>query len=227
MRVLLDEERALEETLGATKAEAEAHALAWDAFYDQSAMRGLATGNRPGKPAERKQEILTPQVIVDVCAKLWGRIELDPCYCDGALTNPLYSFTYPAVDALKVEWGYKAFINPPYKDLKAWLAHGREQKFEQIWLVPVRTHRKWFRAWRDSLGAYVEMDPIAFVGYDQVFPAPLMLGYKGKKATDFLAAASHLGSGYSPDNDVPYISPERSRELMASISGLNSVARGY
>ena len=159
-------------------------------------MSGLSTGNRTGKPAERKQEILTPQAIIDVCLKLWGEIPLDPCWCEGALTKPTYSFTYPAVDALKVDWEYKAFINPPYKDLKKWLAHGQIQKFDQVWLVPNRTNRKWFRAWRDGLDAYVEMDPIAFVGYDQVFPAPLMLGYKGKKAADFLAVASHLGSGY-------------------------------
>lgn len=159
-------------------------------------MKGLATGNRPGKPAARKQEVLTPQCIVDVCNKMWGQIALDPCWAPGAITDPLRRFEYPHQDGLKDPWSRFSFINPPYKDLKAWLAYGRTQPDEQIWLVPVRTHRKWWRQWRDGLDAYNELNGLKFLGYNQVFPAPLLLGYAGESPGYFIEASSHLGSAY-------------------------------
>lgn len=163
------------------------------------ALTGLSTGNRTGKPAERQQEILTPQKILDVPNRLWGRIVLDPCWCQGALTNPEEKFELPHVDGLKAQWLGKSFINPPYKDLKKWLAHGQTQTKEQIWLTPVRTHRKWWRAWRDSLDSYCELNPIAFEGYSQVFPAPLLLGYYGDLSGRFeeLCSQSKLGDVYA------------------------------
>lgn len=162
------------------------------------AMRGLATGNRTGKPAERKQEVLTPQCIVDVCNKVWGQIALDPCWCEGSLTNPIHKFEFPATDALQAPWIAFSYINPPYKDLKSWLAYGRTQPAEQIWLVPHRPHRKWWRKWRDHhLTSYCELNPLKFVGYDQAFPAPLLLGYSGSFDGVFMSAAQHLGSVYS------------------------------
>ncbi len=160
------------------------------------AMRGLSTGNRVGKPAERKQEVLTPQCIVDVCNKVWGQIVLDPCWCEGALTNPIHKFEFPPIDALTAPWITFSYINPPYKDLKQWLAYGRTQPDEQIWLVPVRTHRKWWRQWRDELDVYCELDPLKFLGYDCAFPAPLLLGYKGAKGATFITACKkHLKGG--------------------------------
>ena len=159
-------------------------------------LRGFATGNRTGKPAEREQEVLTPQVIVDVCKATWGQIGLDPCWCKGSLTNPFHSFTYPEMNGLTEPWTENTFINPPYKDLKAWLAHGRAQPTEQIWLVPVRTHRWWWRQWRDELDVAVELNPLKFVGYKQYFPAPLLLGYRGDKHLDFCMASFDLGGVY-------------------------------
>jgi hypothetical protein len=161
-----------------------------------NALQGLSTANRKGKPAERLQEILTPQCIVDVANKVWKHIWLDPCWAEGSITAPYQKYMYPEQDGLSLPWRAGTFINPPYKDLKAWLAHGQKQFLEQIWLVPVRTHRKWWRQWRDDLSCYVELNPIKFLGYDQVFPAPLLLGYVGTHAAEFGAAAAHLGSYY-------------------------------
>jgi hypothetical protein len=158
-----------------------------------SAMAGLATGNREGKPAERKQEVLTPQCIIDVCTQVWGKIQFDPCYHQDAITDPQFATCLAGLD---VEWHSKAYVNPPYKDLKAWLKYGSTQPGEQIWLVPVRTHRGWWRAWRDELDVYVELNPIKFIGYDQYFPAPLMLGYRGEMEFEFCEAAFLLGSVY-------------------------------
>lgn len=172
------------------------------------ALRGFATGNRAGKPAERKQEVLTPQSVVDVCNAVWGSIDMDPCYCDGALTVTTAAMVCDGAwcgDGLKTPWRPKAFINPPYNDLKKWLAYGLTQPREQIWLVPVRTHRTWWRAWRDQLDARFELDPLKFVGYDQAFPAPLLLGYMGSNTSAFVDACfnSKLRGGlYRGDNKV-------------------------
>lgn len=164
-------------------------------------MAGLSTGNRTGKPAQREQEILTPQSIIDICNTLWGRIVLDPCWCENALTDPIHKFQLPAQDGLLNSWLRYTFINPPYKDLQAWLAHGLLQPLEQIWLVPVRTHRTWWRQWRDRLDAYCELNPIKFVGYEQMFPAPLLLGYRGAKPEEFLDAINIGGGLYTRRED--------------------------
>lgn len=159
------------------------------------AMTGLATGNRVGKLAERKQEILTPQCIIDVCLKVWGHIELDPCGHPDSIV-PAHCKTYEAGDGLSHPWVAQTYINPPYKDLKAWLGYGAHQPNEQIWLVPVRTHRWWWRSWRDSLDAYCELNPVKFVGYTSYFPAPLLLGYWGDSVSEFENASQGLGTVY-------------------------------
>lgn len=170
-------------------------------FPVKDAMTGLATGNRTGKPAERKQEILTPQVIVDVALKVWGEIMFDPCSCPESIVPSRMRVYHPAGDGLQCNWPEKTYINPPYKDLKLWLEYGATQPKEQIWLVPVRTHRKWWREWRDSLDAYCEMNPLKFVGYTSYFPAPLLLGYVGggPSLSKFASACESLGSVYVPD----------------------------
>lgn len=150
-------------------------------------MKGLATGSE-----ERLQDILTPKCIVDVCNKLWGEIALDPCWCVAAITNPVTV----CIDGLKSTWLPKTYINPPYKDLKAWLAYGQTQPKEQIWLVPVRTNRGWFREWRDDLDVYCELNPLKFLGYDNYFPVPLLLGYVGARTIDFRTATFGLGDVY-------------------------------
>ena len=134
-----------------------------------------------------------------MCNKVWGRIALDPCWCEGALTNPIHQFEHPQQDGLKDPWIAFSYINPPFGDLKQWLAYGQMQPREQIWLCPVRTHRKWWRAWRDQLDAYIELDPLAFEGYDQKFPAPLLLGYIGDSTGAFFRASAGLGDGYGPE----------------------------
>ena len=153
-------------------------------------MTRLATGKN-----DRKQEILTPQCIIDVCLKVWDRIALDPCSAPASIVRAGVR-TYEAGDGLSHPWVPKTFINCPYKDLRTWLEYGDKQPSEQIWLVPVRTHRKWWRGWRDSLDAYCELNPLKFIGYDSYFPAPLLLGYRGCYIDKFATASHALGSVY-------------------------------
>lgn len=158
------------------------------------ALQGLATGNRTGKPAEREQTVYTPQCIWDVWHAVWPEgIALDPC--SGPDSIGVTTDRYFA-GGLETPWVERTYINPPFKDLKAWLAYGEFAPSEQGWLVPVRTHRRWWRKWRDGLDAYVELDPLAFVGFKQKFPAPLLLGYRGTRTAAFKAASSGLGTFY-------------------------------
>ena len=124
---------------------------------------------------ERPQEILTPQYIID---KLPWVPECDPCSCEGSLVPATVRYFGPPHDpgGLVLPWVDRTFFNPPYKDLKLWLARAVEQ--DTVWsigLVPVRTHRKWFR---EALNACTDLEllnPLKFVGYEQAFPAPLCL----------------------------------------------------
>jgi hypothetical protein len=102
-------------------------------------------------------------------------------------------------DALEEEWeAWAVYINPPFNDLKRWFAHAASQPGERLWLVPVRTHRKWWRKWRDKqLDAYVECDPLAFHGFKQKFPAPLLLGYAGERVELFEEHAARFGGFYA------------------------------
>lgn len=94
---------------------------------------------------------------------------------------------------MAMKWPERTFINPPYRDLKKWLAHGLEQEGEQVWLIPVRPHRKWWREFERDCDALIWLDPVAFHGYDQKFPAPLCLAYRGVHTDDFEADFAHLG----------------------------------
>lgn len=162
------------------------------------ALTGFATGNRKGKPAARNQSVLTPLLVVDLCKALWGQIALDPCWEGGAITDPEYKFDIVnGQDGTKLGWVPKTFINPPYDSLQPWLEHGRKQPLEQVWLIPVRSHRRWWRKFRDEhLDVYVELNPIKFLGYQQFFPAPLLLGYTGNQVADFFKYSEPLGGRY-------------------------------
>jgi hypothetical protein len=142
-----------------------------------------------------KQRIHTPRSILDPIAEFWPEgIAMDPCGSpDGIVSAQVTISPETGGDGLAVDWDGPAFINPPYRNLKDWLAHGLKQDGEQIWLIPVRTHRKWWRAFEADCDSLIWLDPISFVGYDQKFPAPLCLAYRGIWGVEFDRAFAHLG----------------------------------
>lgn len=129
----------------------------------------------------REQEILTPPWLPELLRKEWGSILLDPCaprgdssflarsrYCGGEHDNGLIE-----------PWLDRTYCNPPYRDLKLWLAKARAEAVKKsspklALLVPARTSRKWYRAALDDRWV-VELDPVKFHGFDAGFPAPLHL----------------------------------------------------
>ena len=163
------------------------------------AMTGLNTSNRDDKPEEREQQILTPPAMVALVRAIFdGPVELDPCaavdewgdvlgfvdarlHHDGTLAAPL-----PACQSgLTQTWLDRTFVNPPYAELHAWLRKATDEASMSdtprvAVLCPVRSNRWWWRHARNvawATGAYVELDPFAFVGFEKG-----TLITKGKKA---------------------------------------------
>jgi len=169
-------------------------------------MRGLATGNREGKPVEREQQIHTPEIILEVCENVWSHINLDPCASREYTCRAQHEYFD---GGLELEWCDGVYVNPPYKHLKLWLTKsitehdaGRE---EQILLFPVRTNRSWWCGYMDREHGPVTsaawLKPLKFHGFKSAFPAPLVLVYTGQHVDDFNATvdaagiADHIGDG--------------------------------
>lgn len=74
---------------------------------------------------------------------------------------------------------------------------------EIVMLVPNRTNRSWFRAWRKACDGLVELNPLAFRKFNtktgeweeqkSAYPAPLVVGYTGLNVDRFHFAFSTLG----------------------------------
>lgn len=141
---------------------------------------------------DREQTVFSPQRVLDVPQELWGRIAYDPCHGHpGVAVNrrkgkPDHVVEVASlVNAVKhtdclgliMPWPDHTYGNPPYDQLHAWLVMSMLQETEHILLIPARSHRKWWRAWRRE-AEVVALDPVKFVGHDGTFPAPLVLGHR-------------------------------------------------
>jgi hypothetical protein len=137
---------------------------------------------------------LTPPAIIVVALSLWPEgIALDPCTAPGSIVPAIRAYTVED-DGLSKPWLPRTYINPPYNDLKRWLAYGLTQPMEQLWLVPVRTHRPWFRHFLAQSTLICWLDSgLTFLGYNQPFPAPLALVYRGYRKDKFISSTSLLG----------------------------------
>lgn len=83
--------------------------------------------------------------------------------------------TRTSTQGLIAPWPDATYWNPPYGALRQWLEYSETQPVDWIALVPVRTHRPWWRAWALSRRSVVYLNPVRFLGYEQSFPAPLAL----------------------------------------------------
>lgn len=169
-----------------------------NALSRNDAMKGLATGNREGKSAEREQQIYTPQSIIDVCLATWpDGIVLDPCSGPGSIV-PATRVYNEQDNGLTRPWVNACYFNPPYKNLQEWLEKSTEENgkavahlydsevypdagaFEQIGLFPVRPNRVWWSEHMSTVPTVVGwLKPLKFVGFKSGFPAPLVLIYTG------------------------------------------------
>jgi hypothetical protein len=168
-----------------------------------NALRSLFDGTKRGK---RKQTVYTPQLIIDAVLEVWPHIALDPCSGPRSIVPARRRVARPQ-DGLAVRWPKYTFVNPPYDQLKAWLAHKPRHR-ETMLLVPVRSQRPWWRdlvfhAEADERPAVCWLDPVTFRGYDDQFPAPLCVLYSGDRLPAFGRAFAELGSVTFPEALFP------------------------
>ena len=147
-------------------------------------------GHAKAGAGKRNQTIITPHYIANRLYSFWPEgVACDPCSAPGQVVKA----GFMPKDGLAVQWPCRTYCNPPYAELKKWLQHGCEFD-EVVWLVPVRTHRRWFRGWLITyLSEKLFLDPVTFYGHDNAFPAPLMLGYQGRRTLKFLDHFADLG----------------------------------
>lgn len=77
----------------------------------------------------------TPKEVYDALDKEF-HFNDDPCPIDGS-------------GGLEREWGSRAFVNPPYSEIKEWVAYGFNQTRRGgvvVMLIPSRTDTRW---WHD------------------------------------------------------------------------------
>ena len=161
----------------------------------------------------KKQTIYTPQCVIDAVLEVWPEgIACDPCagphdveswadetrvpaqiraYADGDVTDGVEGWSVTG-GGLGFDWPTHTFVNPPYGDLKTWLPKCVATD-ECMALVPVRTHRTWWRDAALQANGICWMNPLKFVGYKSTFPAPLALMYWGHRVEAFSTALAHLG----------------------------------
>ncbi len=175
---------------------------------------GFATG----KKVNREQEIYTPHIIVDILNEIWPEgIALDPCSGPESIVGAKVKWQGTKMPSPTVAnpdrtvwtgfglvqpWLERTYVNPPFKDLKAWMKYAEQGKKETALLVPVRTSRKWWRQY--AQGYHIAwLNPITFLGYAGTYPVPLVLLYKGDRLESFKQAVESRKLGEVMNLRVP------------------------
>jgi hypothetical protein len=151
------------------------------------ALRHFATG--PGRDGARPQEILTPPEVLEPLRALWGTIVFDAAGSRQHTIAENTSYT----NGTSAPWPDRTYCNPPFKFLKDWMRHMMASQGRSCMLAPVRPHRRWFRQHAAVCQCMVWLDPLAFVGYEQKFPAPLCLLFLADELEHVRLLFSHLG----------------------------------
>ncbi len=170
-------------------------------------------------PGERPQEIYTPEALLAPLRELWDGIALDPCSGPGSIVGATESFYVSKKvrigksgkeqihytpdpgeqSGLELPWLDRTYSNPPFGELEEWMYkaayEGMRRGLEVAQLVPVRPHRKWWRAVRRTANQLIWLDPVFFVGYDSGFPAPLAMLYWGSFGKHFGELYEKAGLG--------------------------------
>ncbi len=151
----------------------------------------------------RPQEVFTPEYLLQPMYEIWGGIGLDPCsHPDAPILAQAKWMGTPTAwrDGDPIEWNGKiptawaqvpcawegrglidpwtdrTYCNPPFGDLKAWLAYARDQVGRIAVLAPARVQRPWLRAVvRNPKWSTVALNSVTFHGYSQAFPQALLI----------------------------------------------------
>lgn len=160
------------------------------------AVESLFDGAQTGK---REQRIYTPIEVVRRLHTLWPEgIACDPCSGPDSLVDAdlrAYPESDERPDGLAFAWPARTYINPPFDNYAAFLGRFIECH-EAVLLGPVRSHRTWYRDTCRTVAAFVDCDPVKFVGYAHGFPAPIRILYRGEQSHRFARIFGDLGSAH-------------------------------
>lgn len=144
----------------------------------------IQSANAPQGTAN--QVVFTPDCILDLVRKIWP---------EGEIYDPFPAPLSPAalrltprwrLDGFTEPWPNQSYANPPFKFLKkAMQAAVRFSHFEAqihgpkeaLLLGPAQTHRDWFWGYGGDVKGWLK--PLAFHGYSNTFPRPLVLHWYG------------------------------------------------
>ncbi len=160
----------------------------------------MSTHNQnPNLPrTQGPQTVITPPYLMNRLRSVWETITLDPCAAPKDLptfVNAKYAIRLPD-DGLKYKWPDRTFVNPPYKFLKDWTATYQltDPDARVAWLVPLRSHRKWWLRWAVTSDVIIALAGVKFHGYSAKFPAPVGLVYFGYDHGEIVDAFSGVGA---------------------------------
>lgn len=116
---------------------------------------------------EKRDVIKTPENLYRFLDGFFG-FNHDPC--------PLS----PKFDGLNTDWGTMNFVNPPYSQIKKWVAKGVEERNKgrnSLFLITVRTNTKyWFEdIFPKASKVWFIKSGICFEEYEKPLPIPLCL----------------------------------------------------
>jgi len=144
-------------------------------------------------------EWYTPQNIIDLTARLFGEIDLDPCSNSHKNPNVPAKTHYTKQDnGLSKTWHGKVYMNPPYGDeIPAWtekLIESYECRDieEAIALLPGRIDTQWFQPLYDYLICNIR-GRLQFVGSPHSAPFPSVVVYLGENKQGFIDIFKELG----------------------------------
>jgi hypothetical protein len=132
-----------------------------------------------------KQDVETPPHVKSwIQRHLYGQdnvFDFDPCPIN------------PTFDGLKVDWGMRNFVNPPYLKIQPWLLKARQEvnkrkNSEAVFLIPFRPGRKYLvdvlTTWQEVCNIVILRKPITFTGFKR--PAPFVCALIVLKCKDNL-----------------------------------------
>lgn len=92
--------------------------------------------------SSNSDEWSTPQDFYDQLNNRFG-FELDPCCTYENCKAPI-GYTI-AQNGLTRSWDYlRVFCNPPYSEIKLWVAKAASERALTVMLIPARTDTRWF-----------------------------------------------------------------------------------